>query len=72
MIDPKKLAARFPGDFIFGVATASFQIEGATKADGRKPSIWDAFSNMPGRVYQSPQRRCRLRSLQPAGAKIST
>ncbi|MCO6180042.1 GH1 family beta-glucosidase [Ciceribacter sp. RN22] len=52
MIDPKKLAERFPGDFVFGVATASFQIEGATKEDGRKPSIWDAFSNMPGHVYQ--------------------
>ena len=51
MIDPKALAARFPGDFLFGVATASFQIEGASKADGRKPSIWDAFSNMPGRVF---------------------
>ncbi|WP_137133446.1 GH1 family beta-glucosidase [Rhizobium sp. FKY42] len=52
MIDPKTLAARFPGDFLFGVATAAFQIEGATKADGRKASIWDAFSNMPGRVYE--------------------
>ena len=51
MIDPKTLAARFPGDFVFGVATASYQIEGAVKADGRKPSIWDAFSNMPGRVH---------------------
>ncbi len=51
MIDPKALASRFPGDFLFGVATASFQIEGASKADGRKPSIWDAFSNMPGRVF---------------------
>lgn len=51
MIDPKSFADRFPGDFTFGVATASFQIEGASKADGRKPSIWDAFSNMPGRVY---------------------
>lgn len=51
MIDPKDLSARFPGDFLFGVATAAFQIEGATKADGRKPSIWDAFSNMPGRVH---------------------
>ncbi|HCL66540.1 MAG TPA: beta-glucosidase [Rhizobium sp.] len=51
MTDPKKLAERFPGDFVFGVATASYQIEGASKADGRKPSIWDAFSNMPGRVY---------------------
>ncbi|PZU89182.1 MAG: beta-glucosidase [Shinella sp.] len=51
MIDPKSLADRFPGDFVFGVATASFQIEGAPKEDGRKPSIWDAFSNMPGRVH---------------------
>jgi beta-glucosidase len=52
MTDPKTLAARFPKDFLFGVATASYQIEGATKADGRKACIWDAFSNMPGRVYQ--------------------
>ncbi|MFD1746867.1 GH1 family beta-glucosidase [Rhizobium helianthi] len=51
MIEPKTLAQRFPGDFLFGVATAAFQIEGATKADGRKASIWDAFSNMPGRVF---------------------
>ncbi|MEM6760082.1 MAG: GH1 family beta-glucosidase [Pseudomonadota bacterium] len=46
------LHSRFPQDFLFGSATASYQIEGATKADGRGPSIWDAFSNMPGRVYQ--------------------
>ncbi len=51
MTDHKALAARFPGDFLFGVATASFQIEGATKVDGRKPSIWDAFCNMPGHVF---------------------
>lgn len=51
MTDPKMLSQRFPGDFLFGVATAAFQIEGATKMDGRKPSIWDAFSSMPGRVH---------------------
>ncbi len=51
MMDPRTLSERFPGDFLFGVATAAFQIEGASKADGRKPSIWDAFSNMPGRVF---------------------
>ncbi len=50
-MDPKLLAARFPGDFLFGVATAAYQIEGAAKADGRKPSIWDAFSHMPGRTF---------------------
>lgn len=52
MSDAKTLAARFPKDFLFGVSTASYQVEGAAKADGRKPSIWDAFSKMPGRVYQ--------------------
>lgn len=51
-MDPKKLAARFSEDFVWGVATASYQIEGATREDGRGPSIWDAFSNMPGRVFQ--------------------
>ncbi len=52
MASTKDLAQRFPDDFLFGVATAAYQIEGATREDGRKPSIWDAFSNMPGRVYK--------------------
>ena len=33
-----------------GVATASYQIEGAVTADGRRPSIWDTFTALPGRV----------------------
>lgn len=44
------LIRRFPKDFQFGVATASYQIEGAVEEDGRRPSIWDAFSHTPGRV----------------------
>lgn len=36
--------------FTFGVATASFQIEGATKEDGRVESIWDRFCDTPGKV----------------------
>lgn len=52
MASPKDLAKRFPEDFLFGVATAAYQIEGAAAEDGRKPSIWDAFSKMPGRVYK--------------------
>lgn len=51
-MNPQDLAKHFPSDFTWGVATASYQIEGATKEDGRGPSIWDAFSNMPGRVYK--------------------
>jgi beta-glucosidase len=49
--DPLPLATRFPKDFLFGVATAAYQIEGAARTDGRRPSIWDAFSKMPGRVH---------------------
>lgn len=52
MTNEEILGNRFPNDFEFGVATAAYQIEGAVKEGGRKPSIWDAFSHMPGRVYQ--------------------
>jgi len=52
MVSPDDLALRFPKEFLFGVATAAYQIEGAAAEDGRKPSIWDAFSKMPGRVYR--------------------
>jgi beta-glucosidase/6-phospho-beta-glucosidase/beta-galactosidase len=41
----------FPPDFVFGVATAAFQIEGATAADGRGESIWDRFARTPGKVH---------------------
>ena len=40
----------FPPHFVWGAATASYQIEGATEADGRKPSIWDTFCATPGKV----------------------
>lgn len=42
--------ASLPDDFVWGTATASYQIEGATTADGRKPSIWDTFSRRPGAI----------------------
>ena len=40
----------FPPDFLWGAATAAYQIEGAADADGRGPSIWDTFSRTPGKV----------------------
>lgn len=40
----------FPDGFIWGAATASYQIEGAHDEDGRSPSIWDTFARTPGKV----------------------
>ncbi|HVH50629.1 MAG TPA: GH1 family beta-glucosidase [Gaiellaceae bacterium] len=40
----------FPPDFVWGAATASYQIEGAAHADGRSESVWDRFSATPGKV----------------------
>ena len=42
---------QFPNGFIWGSATAAFQIEGAAVEDGRLPSIWDVFCRVPGKVY---------------------
>ena len=40
----------FPEGFLWGAATAAYQIEGAASADGRGPSIWDTFCRTPGKV----------------------
>jgi beta-glucosidase len=40
----------FPVDFVWGVATSSFQIEGAPAQDGKGPSIWDSFCRVPGAI----------------------
>jgi len=47
----ESLASNFPKDFIFGTATAAYQVEGAYDEDGRGMSIWDKFSNIPGKIY---------------------
>ncbi|GKT88078.1 beta-glucosidase A [Colletotrichum tofieldiae] len=39
-----------PSDFLWGFATASYQIEGAAEKDGRGPSIWDTFCAIPGKI----------------------
>src|ERR1700761_3231726 len=40
----------FPADFLWGSATASYQVEGAVHEDGRGPTIWDKFSHTPGKT----------------------
>lgn len=41
---------QFPTGFRWGVSTSAHQIEGATTAGGRGPSIWDTFAHSPGRI----------------------
>jgi len=43
---------KFPDDFKWGAATASYQIEGAFREDGKGLSIWDVFSHIPGRIQE--------------------
>lgn len=45
-----ELRRRFASDFVWGVATSAFQIEGAARADGKGPSIWDEFCRVPGAI----------------------
>lgn len=48
---PAPEAAQFPAGFVWGAATAAYQVEGAAAEDGRTPSIWDTFSRTPGKVH---------------------
>jgi len=48
MVDARTLS--FPDGFRWGAATAAFQVEGSTRADGRGDSIWDVFARTPGRI----------------------
>lgn len=63
---------QFPPGFVFGAATAAYQIEGGIQADGKGPSTWDVFTAKPGKVadgstgetacdtYQNPQTDINL------------
>ncbi|MBB4688110.1 GH1 family beta-glucosidase [Amycolatopsis jiangsuensis] len=48
--EQQALIDTLPADFRWGVATASYQIEGAVAEDGRTPSIWDTFCRLPGTI----------------------
>lgn len=47
----------FGKDFIFGAATASYQIEGATNEDGRGSCVWDSFARQAGKVVNNDDGR---------------
>jgi beta-glucosidase len=48
---PARAPLHFPAGFVWGTATAAYQIEGAVREDGRGPSIWDTFCHTPGRIH---------------------
>lgn len=49
--EPQKISSsQFPTGFLWGAATASYQVEGAAAEDGRTPSIWDTFARRRGAV----------------------
>ncbi len=50
--EPQPATLRYPEGFLWGCATAAYQIEGGAKDDGRGPSVWDTFSHTPGKTYQ--------------------
>ncbi|MEU3369430.1 GH1 family beta-glucosidase [Streptomyces sp. NPDC006660] len=47
---PRTPLPAFPPGFLWGVSASAFQIEGAVDAEGRGPSVWDAFTKEAGRV----------------------
>ncbi len=59
MLEQKRY--QFPEGFLWGAATASYQIEGAVDVDGRKPSVWDTFCATPGKIVDgsSGKDACR-------------
>jgi beta-glucosidase len=75
----------FPADFLWGAATAAYQIEGAVAEDGRTASIWDTFARVPGAVldgdtgdvacdhyHRMPEDVALMRSLHLGAYRFST
>ena len=43
----------FPKDFLWGSASAAYQVEGAWNEDGKAPSVWDYFVRIPGKTFKA-------------------
>ncbi len=66
------LTYQFPDDFVWGVAAASAQIEGASIEDGKGESIWDRFAAAPGKIKNgdTPAIACDHYHRYPADAAL--
>ncbi|MDQ3517177.1 MAG: family 1 glycosylhydrolase, partial [Gemmatimonadota bacterium] len=42
----------FPANFLWGAASAAYQVEGAWNAEGKGLSAWDVFARIPGKTFQ--------------------
>lgn len=63
---------RFDDDFLFGAATAAFQVEGANHTDGRTDSIWDAFCRVDGAVINGDDGSVACDQYHRYGADVAT
>jgi beta-glucosidase len=50
VVSPDAASAKFPKDFLWGTATAAYQVEGAWNEDGKGESIWDHFAHTTGKI----------------------
>ena len=62
----------FPKQFLWGTATASYQVEGAVTEGGRGPSIWDTFSHTPGKVANGVRKSKRSCAGNIAGRRCQS
>lgn len=42
----------FPNGFLWGAASAAYQVEGAWNEEGKGPSVWDSFTKLPGKTFE--------------------
>src|SRR4051812_29775816 len=61
----------FPSDFVWGAASAAFQIEGATSEDGKGESIWDRFTHTQGKIIDSNNAKVTCDSYHRYGEDVA-